>query len=64
VRLSVFGTTGQLVTTLASGSVRAGNHTVEWDGLDNVAKPAASGVYLCRLSAGGTALVRRMLLLR
>ena len=45
VRVAVYNVLGQLVAELVNGDVEAGSHSVEWH------PSAASGVYLCRMSA-------------
>jgi hypothetical protein len=45
VRLEVYNLLGQRVAVLVNGDVEAGAHSVEWH------PSAASGVYLCRMSA-------------
>ena len=45
VRVAVYNVLGQIVAELVNGDVEAGSHTVEWH------PSAASGVYLCRMSA-------------
>jgi photosystem II stability/assembly factor-like uncharacterized protein len=47
VTLAVFNMLGQLVTSLVSGEVEAGNHEVQFD-----ASGLASGVYFYRIQAG------------
>ena len=64
VELEVYNVLGQRVTRLVAEEQGAGAHRVAWDGRDASGRPAATGVYLCRLSAGGEVAVRRMLLLR
>jgi len=59
VELSIYGTNGQKVAVLQRGVVRAGRHTVPWNASD-----ASSGVYICRLQAGGTVETTRMTLLK
>jgi len=44
---------GRLMRTLADEARPAGTQTVAWDGIDSEGQPAASGVYLVRLSADG-----------
>jgi hypothetical protein len=39
-------------------------YTVDWDGTDNGGKAVASGVYFCRLAAGATVEVRKLVLLK
>jgi hypothetical protein len=62
--LSVYDLSGRLVRTLAGGVVSDGAAVVTWDGRDERGRPAASGVYFCRLRAGGQEVARRMTLRR
>ncbi len=41
-----------------------GRHELAWDGTTGEGAQVASGVYFCRLEAGGTVDVRKMILLR
>jgi hypothetical protein len=52
-----------MVRTLADGFLPAGNHTVEWNGMDGIDRPLARGVYFCRLDAGVFHSQKRLLLL-
>ncbi len=63
-RLTVYDVRGALVRTLAAGPQPAGTQALEWDGRDDAGRPMPPGLYLCRLSAGPTALVRRVLRMR
>lgn len=51
--LTVHDARGRLVARLAGGAFTAGRHEVTWRGIDDAGRPAASGVYLVRLVAGG-----------
>jgi len=64
VSLAVFDLRGRLVKVLARGILPAGGHAVAWDGTDARGRRAASGVYVYRLSAGGTVLTRKMVLVK
>ena len=64
VRLAVYSAAGQKVRELVSGHMRAGRHSIYWDGRDAAGTPVSSGVYLYRLEAGGRSETKRMLLLR
>ncbi len=59
VTLEVYDVLGRLVTTLVDGYQSAGGHSVQFNA-DNL----ASGVYFCRLTASGTELVRKMILMK
>jgi photosystem II stability/assembly factor-like uncharacterized protein len=64
VRLEVFDVTGRLCATLVDGLRGPGDHAVRWNGLDAHGSAAASGVYLYRMTANTTTVIRTMLLLR
>jgi hypothetical protein len=50
--LVVYDVLGRQVKILMNGIVRAGTHSVQWDGRDSRGTPVGSGVYLYRLAAG------------
>lgn len=64
VRLELFNLSGQRLVQLADGAYGPGRHRVLWDGRDGRGRPAASGVYLYRLSGPDGHQTRRLLLLR
>lgn len=63
-RLEIFTIRGEHLRTLLDAPMTAGRHFAVWDGCDAAGIPAASGVYLCRLSAGPRIRVQKMTLLR
>ncbi len=57
--------TGKLVTRLVAGeTVAAGRHEARWNGRDATGRGVPAGVYLYRLTAGGTSQSRRMTLVK
>lgn len=64
VVIKIFSLRGEEVRTLVNEERAAGFHAVRWEGKDRNGNPAASGVYLCQLQAGGFSQVRKMSLLR
>jgi hypothetical protein len=64
VELAVYNILGQRVRTLVDGIRPAGQHRARWDGTDDGGRPLASGLYFCRMKAGGYISVRKMLLVR
>lgn len=64
VQLWVFDERGRLVRTLIDEQVPAGDHEVEWDGMDERGRPVASGVYLYLLKTREEELRRKMALIR
>ncbi len=63
-RLEVFDASGRLVRTLLDGALSAGDHRASWDGDDESGRPAPSGLYYYRLSAGDSSLRRTLVLMR
>jgi hypothetical protein len=57
--LAVYDLTGRRVTTLLSGALRAGHHSVNWDAVG-----FSSGVYICRLHSTSGDFSRKMVLLK
>jgi hypothetical protein len=64
VQLSIYDVTGSLVRRLAEREGEAGTHVAHWDGLDQRGAGVGSGIYFCRLEAGGRTVARRMVLAR
>ncbi len=64
VRLEIYNLRGMLVRRLVEGEREAGRHSVAWDGRDARGRALASGVYLCRLRAGGFSATRKLVLLK
>jgi gingipain R len=64
VTLTVHDVRGRLVRVLVDGHLPAGNHHLDWDGLDASGRPAPSGTYLARLVAGGGEQTHKLMLAR
>ena len=62
--LAVYDILGRRLSTLWNGTLPAGTHQMEWNGVDDHGNRAASGVYLARLDLAGRSTVRKMVLLR
>ncbi len=64
VRLEVFDLRGRVVRTLVDRSMRAGTHSVVWEGRDDRGSRVASATYVVRMSAGGQLFTQRISLVR
>jgi len=64
VELAIFDIAGRRVSVLADREMEAGTHEVIWKGMTTSGRVAASGVYFCRLKAGGSVETKKMVLLR
>lgn len=64
VELTIYNLLGQKVRTLVRGPQPAGEHTVEWNGKNDIGNSVASGVYIYRIETGEFVQARKMVLLR
>ncbi|MBN2169685.1 MAG: hypothetical protein JW819_00020 [Candidatus Krumholzibacteriota bacterium] len=63
--VEIVDVTGRRLRRLLDGvQLPAGTHTLDWDGRDDAGHPAAAGVYLCRLRAGGATDARKLALVK
>ena len=62
VDLGVYDVAGNRVAHLVSGRLPPGQHTARWNGETDSGGRASSGVYFCRLLAGGHADIRKVIL--
>ena len=60
--LKIYNVLGQELVTLVDEMKEAGQYTVTWDGRDAGGESVPSGVYLCRMEAGGAAQTMKMTL--
>ncbi len=64
VAIDIYDTRGRLVRRLMNEFCAPGFHSLDWDGLDNDGRQAASGLYFCLLTKGEMRLTVKMTLLR
>lgn len=64
VEISIYDILGEVVYQVNQSSVAAGNHRVNWDGVDSFGNQVASGVYFYRLEAGDFEDSKQMMLLK
>ena len=64
VTLRIYNVTGQLVKTLASGSMDAGYYSFRWDGTNDGGVKVASGMYIYRIAAGSFIQTKKMILMK
>jgi flagellar hook assembly protein FlgD len=62
--LTIYDADGRTVKTLLDEVVPAGSTALNWDGRNDAGATVTSGVYFYRLTAGSSALSRKMLLLK
>ncbi|MFC1693888.1 FlgD immunoglobulin-like domain containing protein [Candidatus Latescibacterota bacterium] len=64
VTLLIYNIMGQKVRELVAENMKAGVHSVVWDGKDDEGTSVASGIYISRLKTGGQIAVQRMMVVR
>lgn len=64
VTITIYDTTGRLVTILKRDPHEPGVYEAEWDGTDGEGRGVAPGVYLCRIEAAGFSGTRKIVYLR
>ncbi len=64
VTLTIYNLKGQKIRTLVSGTQKAGNHQVVWNGTDDHGRAVSSGVYLYRLQTDRHDQTRKMILMK
>ena len=63
-RLRIYDASGRAVRSMDLARTSAGYFTSHWDGLDDLAVKAPTGVYFVQLAAGGRRVERRVLIIR
>jgi len=64
VNIDVFNIKGQRVVNLVDKRLEAGNHQVNWNGIDGSGKPVSSGIYFYQMSAGEFTAIKKMILMK
>jgi len=64
VKLTIFDVSGKVVKTVVVEPLDAGRYEMSWDGRNDAGRPVASGVYFCRMEAGGHRESRSIVLLK
>ncbi|MCK5737540.1 T9SS type A sorting domain-containing protein, partial [bacterium] len=64
VKLTIYDAVGRITRTLLNAELSAGTHTVRWNGMGENGTRAASGLYFCRLEAGPSVNILKMMLLK
>ena len=60
VNLTIYNMLGQKVSTLTSGVINAGIHTVKWNGIDDMGRSVSTGIYLYKLTSGSKSITKKM----
>jgi len=64
VEMNIYNLLGQKIRTLDSGWRQGGQHSLVWNGMDDLGQPVSSGLYTYRLITEMESRCRKMMLLR
>lgn len=62
ISLSIYDTSGRIVTTIIDRTMAAGSHSLVWSGTDGEGNRVCPGVYFCRIEGSSFSGSRRMIL--
>jgi len=63
-KLDIYNIRGQKITTLFSGEMTKGKHTLQWNGVDAQGRKVASGIYFSRLQTPEGSFSQKMMLMK
>jgi hypothetical protein len=64
VSLKIYNMLGKIVRSFDDMAYDAGNHSIRWDGRNEVGSPVSSGVYIYTIQAGDFSQMMKMMLIR
>jgi hypothetical protein len=64
VKLEIFNMLGERIVTLVDRKLNPGRKVVDWDGKDAQDREVSTGIYFCRLKAGGLTQTKKMVFLK
>jgi len=64
VAIKIYNNRGQLVRVLDNAPATAGNHRIEWNGMDNSGNACSTGLYLVRMTAGNKTFTQKVVLVK
>jgi hypothetical protein len=64
VKIQIFNSNGELLTTLINSELETGNHSITWNGRDNNGNLVSSGIYFYQLQVGNLTEAKKMILLK
>ena len=64
VNLTIYDLLGRKIRTLIDKEMPAGLHQVKWNGTDDLARKAATGIYFVQLQVGNQTRIQKMSLVK
>ncbi len=62
--IDVYDLSGRIVFAFLDSALQAGNHSVQWNGINQNGEAVSAGLYLCRIQSGGASETTGMCLLK
>ena len=62
VKLEIYNSIGELITTLENSFQNPGKYNVQWNGKNSKGEEVSSGIYFYRMSSNGLTLVKKMIM--
>jgi hypothetical protein len=62
--LRVYNIQGQMIETLVDGNIGAGEHSVHWDGTNDIGNRVTSGIYFFKLETGKGSVISKIVVSR
>lgn len=64
VRMAIYNIRGQKLVDILDENLASGSHRIDWNGMDASGRAVSSGIYFCRLDAGGQVALKRLAVVR
>ena len=64
VELNIFDIKGNLINSLLNGNIQSGNHSIEWNAIDENGMLVPAGIYFYSLQTNQQVLTRKMVLMK
>ncbi len=64
ITLTIYNIMGQEVTTLTNSTLKAGFHSVRWDGTNGLGEQVSTGLYFYRLSSPAFTSIKKMVMVK
>ncbi len=61
VSIEIFDIEGKKIATLVESKMKAGEHTIDWDGTDSRGNTLKSGIYLCTLKTSSVITTKKLI---
>ena len=62
--MNIFDIKGNLINSLLNGNIQSGNHSIEWNAIDENGMLVPAGIYFYSLQTNQQVLTRKMVLMK